>query len=106
MTFSVFPGTNMLFVFSMRPAGPGMCAEEILYFALDDEMTEPSKTAEDYVSSQLNREDIALVESVQRGVRSRGYTPGRFMTDESKQAGWGEQFVHHFNSVHLDALRA
>lgn len=104
MTFSVFPGTNMLFVFNMCPAGPGRCAEEILYFALDDELSEPSTTAEAYVSSQLNLEDVAIVESVQKGLRSRGYTPGRLMIDETKQAGWREQFVHHFTATHLAAL--
>jgi len=105
MTFSVFPGTNMLFVFNMRPDGPDRCAEEILYFTLDGSMSEPTKTAESYVSDQLNPEDIALVEAVQRGVRSRGYRPGRLMVDENQRAGWGEQFVHHFNMLNIAALR-
>lgn len=105
MTFSVFPGTNMLFVFNMRPDGPDRCAEEIIYFTLDSTMSEPTETADAYVSDQLNPEDIALVEAVQRGVRSKGYKPGRLMVDENQAAGWGEQFVHHFNMLNLAALR-
>lgn len=105
MTFSVFPGTNMLFVFNMRPNGPERCAEEIIYFALDPDITDASRTAEAYVSEQLNHEDVALVEGVQRGVRSRGYRPGRLMVDQAQSEGWSEHFVHHFNQLHLAALR-
>ncbi|MEM6304685.1 MAG: aromatic ring-hydroxylating dioxygenase subunit alpha [Pseudomonadota bacterium] len=104
MTFSVFPGTNMLFVYNMRPDGPDRCAEEIMYFTLDGSMTRPTETAEAYISDQLNPEDIALCEAVHRGLRSKGYRPGRLMVDADQRAGWGEQFVHHFNSLNIDAL--
>ncbi len=104
MTFSVFPGTNMLFVFNMRPNGPERTAEEIIYFTLDGTMSEPTETAEAYVSESLNPEDIELVEAVQRGLRSKGYRPGRLMVDEHAEAGWGEQFIHHFNQLNLAAL--
>lgn len=104
MTFSVFPGTNMLFVFNMRPNGPEKTAEEIIYFTLDGSMSAPTETAEAYVSDSLNPEDIELVEAVQRGLRSKGYTPGRLMVDEQARAGWGEQFIHHFNQLNLAAL--
>lgn len=104
MTFSVFPGTNMMFVFNMRPSGPESTAEQIIYFTLDGSMSEPTATAEDYVSDSLNPEDIALVEAVQRGLRSKGYKPGRLMVDPEQQAAWGEQFIHHFNQLNLAAL--
>jgi len=104
MTFSVFPGTNMMFVFNMRPNGPEKTAEEIIYFTLDGSMSEPTETAEAYVSDSLNPEDISLVEAVHRGLKSRGYVPGRLMVDEAMDAAWGEQFVHHFNLLNLQAL--
>ncbi|MEM7325714.1 MAG: aromatic ring-hydroxylating dioxygenase subunit alpha [Actinomycetota bacterium] len=104
MTFSIFPGTNMLFVFNMAPNGVERCDEEILYFTLDAEVTEPTAEAEAYVSEQLNVEDVQLVESVHRGLRSRGYRPGRFMVDEEQRASWSEQFVHHFNLLNIMAL--
>jgi len=105
MTFSVFPGTNLLFVFVMGPNGVGRCAEQITYFALDADVSDASRTAETYISQQLNHEDVALVEGVQRGVRSRGYRPGRFMVDEGRVEGWSEHFVHHFNALNLAALQ-
>lgn len=104
MTFSVFPGTNLLFVFNIRPNGPDRCAEEITFFALDPEISEASAMAEAYVSQQLNHEDVALVEGVQRGIRSRGYRPGRLMVDPEQSEGWSEHFVHHFNQLNLAAL--
>ncbi|MEM7121930.1 MAG: aromatic ring-hydroxylating dioxygenase subunit alpha [Pseudomonadota bacterium] len=104
MTFSVFPGTNMLFIFNMKPAGPDRVAERITYFTLDGTMSEPTETAEAYISNQLNTEDVDLVEAVQRGVSSRGYKPGRLMVDPEQKEGWGEHFIHHFNTLNLEAL--
>ena len=104
MSFSVFPGTNMLFVFNMRPDGPERTAEEIIYFTLDGSMSAPTETAEEYVSDNLNPEDIELCEAVHRGLKSRGFVPGRLMVDPEKQAAWGEQFIHHFNTLNLEAL--
>ena len=95
----------LVFVFNMAPSGVDRCAEEITYFTLDAEMTEPSRTAEAYISEQLNEEDIALVEAVHRGVGSRGYRPGRLMVDAEEKEGWSEHFVHHFNQLNVAALR-
>ncbi len=104
MTFSVFPGTNLLFVFNMRPNGHDRCAEEITFFALDPDISTESQLAETYISQQLNHEDVALVEGVQRGIGSKGYRPGRLMVDPDRNQGWSEHFVHHFNQLHLAAL--
>ncbi|QBF33324.1 hypothetical protein CFI11_19180 [Thalassococcus sp. S3] len=104
MTFSIFPGTNMMFVFNMRPNGPERTAEEIIYFTLDGSFSDPTETAEEYVSDSLNPEDISLVEAVHRGLKSKGYQPGRLMVDPEMKEAWGEQFVHHFNTLNLAAL--
>ena len=53
---------------------------------------------------RLNLEDVELVEAVHRGMKSKGYKPGRLMVDELAEAGWGEQFIHHFNQLNLAAL--
>jgi len=104
MTFSVFPGTNLLFVFNIRPNGHDRCAEHITFFALDTDISDASQMAEIYISQQLNHEDVALVEGVQRGIQSKGYQPGRLMVDPETSQGWSEHFVHHFNQLHLTAL--
>lgn len=104
MTFSVFPATNMLFVFNMRPNGTDKCAEEIIYYSLDGNLSQPSQTAEAYVSERLNVEDIELVESVHKGVSSRGYQPAKLMIDAQQEASWSEHFIHHFNSLVVNSL--
>lgn len=104
MAYSVYPGTNMLFVFNMRPNGPDRTAEEIIYFTLDGSMSAPTATAEKYISDSLNPEDIDLCEAVHRGLQSKGYTPGRLMVDPECEASWGEHFIHHFNTLNISAL--
>jgi carnitine monooxygenase subunit len=51
----------------------------------------------------LQPEDIGLVESVQRGLHSRGYNQGRFMVDRERSFN-SEHGLHHFHSLVLHAL--
>ena len=57
----------------------------------------------DVFRDHLNWQDIGVVESVQRGMRSRGYRPGRLMVDAARS--WrSEASVHHFDSLVWRAL--
>ncbi|MEE8275095.1 MAG: SRPBCC family protein [Alphaproteobacteria bacterium] len=56
-----------------------------------------------YIDDVLQVEDIGLVESVQRGLHSRGYGRGRFMVD-AERSQLSEHAVHHFHALVLDAL--
>jgi choline monooxygenase len=49
-------------------------------------------------------EDIALCESVQRGLKSRSYRQGRFVFDEAHK-GTSEHAVHHFHKRVLAAMQ-
>lgn len=55
------------------------------------------------VDQVLQAEDIALVESVQRGLRSRGYSQGRFVVDGGR-TDMTEHAVHHFHALVVAAL--
>jgi choline monooxygenase len=48
-------------------------------------------------------EDIAICESVQRGLASRGYSQGRFIVD-AERSHISEHSVHHFQCMVSDAL--
>jgi len=48
-------------------------------------------------------EDIAICESVQRGLASRGYDRGRFIVD-SERSHMSKHSVHHFQLLVADAL--
>jgi len=51
----------------------------------------------------LQPEGIGLCESVQKGLRSRGYYQGRFVGD-ANESELSEHGVHHFQELLLDAL--
>ena len=55
-----------------------------------------------YIDEVLQAEDIALVESVQRGMATPGFTQGRIVYDEGG-SGRSEHAVHHFHGLIQDA---
>ncbi len=56
-----------------------------------------------YTADVLIPEDIALCESVQRGLKSKGYTQGPMIVDDAR-SGRGEQAIHHFHRLVQQAL--
>ena len=58
-----------------------------------------------YAKDVLQPKDIALCESVQQGLRSKGYNQGRFMVDRARSE-ISEHAVHHFQRMVRDALEA
>ena len=50
------------------------------------------------------QEDVSVVESVQRGLGSRGYRGGALMEQAEARAGWSEHAVHHFQDLVRDAV--
>lgn len=104
VSFSVFPGANMLFVFLIAPAGVERVAERIIYYSLDGTADRGAQGCIDWINDDLGVEDVELVESVQRGLNSSGYRPGRLMVDADQTAVWSEHYVHHFNRLTVDAV--
>ena len=47
---------------------------------------------------------MEIVESVQRGLHSLGYTRGRLMADPACKEAWSEHFLHHFNRLNIEAI--
>lgn len=105
MAFLIIPGASMLLVFLMNPTGPETTAEPLLYFGLDGAMDEGTASAVDWFNEVLGPEDVELVESVQRGLHSLGYSRGRLMADPAQQEAWSEHFLHHFNRLNIAAVR-
>ena len=48
-------------------------------------------------------QDTALCEAVQQGLRSRGYSQGRFVVNRDKPE-WSEHHVHMFQTLVRDAV--
>ena len=55
-----------------------------------------------YIDEVLQEEDIRLVESVQRGMRTPAFTQGRIVHDPRSSANT-EHAVHHFHGLVLNA---
>lgn len=103
-TFVVMPGSDNFMTFHMAPTGPETtfeCAD--FYFRA----AKPSRGEEEsvaYMDKVLNPEDIAIVESVQRGLHSRGYGQGRYVVNGGRTQ-LSEHALHHFHGLILDALQ-
>lgn len=63
--------------------------------------SEREELARQWLNNETNAEDVALTESVQRGLRSRGYRQGRFIVDASHVS---EHSVHHFHRMVAEVL--
>lgn len=103
LTFNVFPGPGNISVLHMMPTGPETVREHFDVFYLDETPTASEEDAIRYIDTVLQPEDIGLVESVQRGLHSRGYAQGRFMIDKERTFN-SEHGLHHFHSLVLEAL--
>jgi phenylpropionate dioxygenase-like ring-hydroxylating dioxygenase large terminal subunit len=98
VTLNIKPGPQNVSVDVWLPDGPGRTNGYTDFFfgadvgdAVAEEMIE--------FAMQTGREDVALVEAVQRGLASGAVATGRLMPES-------EKLVAHFQELVLDALRA
>ena len=83
----------------MRPLWTGGASDTSL------ESPEPNEAEQEairYIDEVLQAEDIALVESVQRGMQTPAFRQGRYLIDKAG-SGMSEHAVHHFHGLVLDA---
>ncbi|MEM7509026.1 MAG: ring-hydroxylating oxygenase subunit alpha [Pseudomonadota bacterium] len=100
-----YPGRGNFIVMHILPAGPDRTLETYDFFFETAEKTEAEEEAIRYIDEVLQAEDIALVESVQRGMATPAFTQGRIVHDP-KGSGKSEHAVHHFHGLVLDAYAA
>ena len=97
VTINVDPGPQNLSLDVWRPDGAGRTLGFTDYFFGPDV---PDAMVEEVLafSLQVGREDVALVEAVQRGMASGAVATGRLMPES-------ERLVAHFQRLVVDALR-
>lgn len=105
LTIWVYPGEANISVLQMIPMGPERTIEHLDWYLPAPEISPQVRDAMVYMDKTLQPEDIALCESVQRGVRSQGYNQGRFVIDPSHPE-LSEHGVHHFQRMVVEALGA
>lgn len=99
--FEYYPG-GKLTVFHNTPLAPERTLQTIEWYLPQAVPTAREQEVIDFVDV-VRVEDVPIVESVQRGLHSRGYQQGRFMVDEDG-TGQSEHAVHDFQLKVLKAL--
>ncbi|MBY8975917.1 ring-hydroxylating oxygenase subunit alpha [Rhodobacteraceae bacterium NNCM2] len=97
-----YPGRSSMIVLNIIPAGPERTLETYDFFLETKEPTEAERDSIRYLDEVLQVEDIAIVESVQKGMRTPAFDSGRIVNDP-EGSGMSEHAVHHFHGLVLDA---
>ena len=105
LTLWVYPGEPNISALIMIPNGTDSTIEHLDWFLPTTEVSDQVRQAMAYMDKTLQPEDIALCESVQRGLKSKGYNQGRFVIDPGHPE-LSEHGVHHFQRMVARALSA
>ncbi len=97
------PGAAQLIVLRIAPNGPGHSLEHADIYSPKEGDPPNLEAVKSLFAEMFNREDIALVQSVQRGLGSLGYDQGRYVAD-TEDSWFSESGLHRFHSQILDAL--
>ncbi len=99
-TFNTLPGTEELNISTVRPTGLEECDFGGHSFSVTGIYNEARSK---YAADVLVPEDVSLCESVQRGLKSKGYSQGPMIVDPER-TGRGEHAIHHFHRLVQKAL--
>jgi choline monooxygenase len=100
-----YPGRGNFMVFQVLPAGPDRTLETWDFFLETTDLLPAEQESVKYIDEVLQVQDIHLVESVQRGMRTPAYDQGRIVYDPAG-SGLSEHGVHHFHGLLLQAYAA
>jgi len=92
-------------VHTILPTGPETAREHFDFYFLDAVPDAQKAAAVAFFRDTLRPEDVALCESVQRGLRSRAYSDGRLI-DDAEGSALSERNIHLFHGLVLEALGA
>ncbi|MYI69175.1 MAG: Rieske 2Fe-2S domain-containing protein [Boseongicola sp. SB0673_bin_14] len=99
--FMRYPGRSSMIVLNIIPVGVDRTLETYDFFLETPEPDEMEKDAIRYLDEVLQREDIDIVESVQKGMATPAFAQGRIVNNPTG-SGKSEHAVHHFHGLVLD----
>jgi choline monooxygenase len=99
-----YPGRGNMMVMRVIPVGSDRTLETYDLFLESSEPNAAELETIRYLDEVLQVEDIALVESVQRGMRTPAFDQGRIVVDRLG-SGLSEHALHHFHGLVLDHYR-
>ena len=97
-----YPGRSSMIVLNIIPVAENRTLETYDFFLETEVPNEMEQDAIRYLDEVLQVEDIALVESVQKGMSTPAFNQGRIVHDPSG-SGKSEHALHHFHGLVLDA---
>ncbi|RXZ43882.1 aromatic ring-hydroxylating oxygenase subunit alpha [Crenobacter cavernae] len=106
VTINVLPGDGNYGVFYMFPVDADTTIQHFEFYFRDSTPTAEQEQLIEYYKNVLKPEDLSIVESVQRGLKSRGYRNGQgpLLITDDKTSAIGEHGVQHFQQMVLGAL--
>jgi phenylpropionate dioxygenase-like ring-hydroxylating dioxygenase large terminal subunit len=99
-TINILPGAEVLNFAIVRPTAIDKCLFEGHSISVSGNFHEGRQK---YAANILVPEDISLCESVQRGLKSKGYDQGPLIVDPNR-SGRGEHALHHFHRLVQHAM--
>ena len=97
--FNVNPGGDYMTVIYEFPVDEDTTMQQYDIYFLNEELTQYQKDLIEWYKNVFRPEDLSLVESVQLGMKSRGYRgQGRVMTDHQR-SGNSEHGIAYFNNL-------
>ncbi len=103
LTIWIYPGEPNISTLQIIPDGYGRTIEYQDWYLPNPEPSQQQRDAMAYQKDVLQPEDVALCESVYRGLQSKGYNQGRFVVDPERSE-LSEHAVHHFQQLYVDAM--
>jgi choline monooxygenase len=104
-TLYVFPYADVVGTFIMNPTGPETSSLRFGYYGVEGRpLPEVTRACIRWMNEDLGPEDIRLNVSNQKGLRSLGFTRGRYIIGEGF-ANRSEHLVRHFHQLCYQALR-
>ena len=97
-----YPGRSNFMVLQILSDGPGRTRETWDFYLEDAEPNAAEIESMRYVDEVLQVQDVAIVESVQRGMSSPAFQQGRIVSNP-EDSSLSEHAVHHFHGLVLQA---
>jgi choline monooxygenase len=102
---SRYPGGPNWIIWNFIPVDADNTIETFDFFFPNSTPNAQQMEAIEYVDKVLQKEDIDIIESVHRGMKTPACEKGgRFVVCDGKNKGETEHGVHHFQSVYLKAI--
>jgi choline monooxygenase len=98
-TLYVFPYTNVVGTFIMTPTGPETSRLRFGYYGPEGAaVPDLTRAAMHWMNAVLGPEDIRLNEATQKGLRSQGFSRGRYLIGDDNDCR-SEHLVRHFHQL-------